>query len=37
MNVAMAMTVVRCPYCVSGDNFRQMTARSDGRSICNKC
>ena len=33
----MTMTVVRCPYCVSDDEFRQMIARSDGRFVCNKC
>ena len=37
VNIAMTMTVVRCPYCVSDDEFRQMIARSDGRFICNRC
>ena len=33
----MTETVVRCPYCVSGDQFRPMIAHVDGRFICNKC
>ena len=37
VNIAMNVTVVRCPYCVSGDDFRQMTALSDGRFICRQC
>ena len=37
MNVVMSMTVVRCPYCVSGDEFRAMAALSDGRYICRQC
>jgi DNA-directed RNA polymerase subunit RPC12/RpoP len=28
---------VRCPYCVSGLEFRPMVAHIDGRYICNKC
>jgi hypothetical protein len=30
------MTVVRCPYCVSDDEFRQMIARLGGRFACDK-
>jgi ribosomal protein S27AE len=29
--------VVRCPYCVLGDEFRPMAAHSNGRFVCNKC
>ena len=27
----------RCPYCVSGFEFRRMVSHVDGRHICNKC
>ena len=27
----------RCPYCISGVEFRRMIAHVDGRSICSKC
>ena len=37
VNVPMTMTVVRCPYCVSGDEFMPMTAVADGRFVCGKC
>ena len=37
VNMAMATTVVRCPYCVSDNEFRQMIAGLDGRFVCNKC
>ena len=33
----MTQKVVRCPYCVLGDEFRSMVAHLDGRFICNKC
>ena len=33
----MTMTLVRCPYCVSNDEFREMIARMDGRFVCNRC
>ena len=33
----MKRDVVRCPYCVSCDEFRPMVAHVDGRFICNKC
>jgi ribosomal protein S27AE len=29
--------IVRCPYCVSGLEFRAMVAHVDGRYICDKC
>jgi hypothetical protein len=32
----MVETVVRCPYCVLGDNFMEMVAHIDGRMICRK-
>lgn len=37
MNVAVIMTVIRCPYCVAGDEFRPMTAHRSGRYVCGKC
>lgn len=37
VNIAINMTVVRCPYCVSGDEFRPMAALSDGRFTCRQC
>jgi hypothetical protein len=37
VNVAISMTVVRCPYCISGDEFRPMAALSDGRFVCRQC
>ena len=33
----MTENVMRCPYCVSGHEFRPMIAHVDGRFICNKC
>jgi uncharacterized protein (DUF983 family) len=29
--------VVRCPYCVSGYEFKPMEAVGDGRFACGKC
>jgi hypothetical protein len=30
--------VVRCPYCVDGDNFKILTARSGGKwFLCSEC
>jgi hypothetical protein len=29
--------VVRCPYCVSGIEFRPMIAYKDGRFVCREC
>ncbi len=29
--------VVRCPYCVSGIEFRPMIAYEDGRFVCREC
>ena len=37
VNVTMTMTVVRCPYCISGNEFRPMTAVAEGRFVCGKC
>lgn len=34
---SMAINVVRCPYCVSEDEFRPMTAVGSGRYVCAKC
>jgi hypothetical protein len=33
----MVAPVIRCPYCVFGDNFMEMVAHLDGRMICRKC
>jgi|HubBroStandDraft_6_1064221.scaffolds.fasta_scaffold13809_4 hypothetical protein len=33
----MVETVVRCPYCVCENQFREMVAHLDGRLICRKC
>jgi hypothetical protein len=33
----MLHRVVRCPYCVLGDNFMEMVAHIDGRMICRRC
>jgi len=37
VSLAMIPVVVRCPYCVSGDEFRPMTAHGAGRFVCAKC
>ena len=37
MNAPSPTKIVRCPYCVLGDEFRQMIRHVDGRFICNKC
>lgn len=29
--------IVRCPYCVLGDNFRPMLAKDGGWFVCQKC
>ena len=29
--------IVRCPYCLSGDDFRLMSPRPEGWFICPKC
>ena len=29
--------IVRCPYCVLGQEFRQMVSHVDGRYICSGC
>jgi DNA-directed RNA polymerase subunit RPC12/RpoP len=31
------LMVVRCPYCVLGEEFRPMVAHLDRRFICAKC
>ena len=33
----MVYKVVRCPYCVSGIQFRPMVPRLDGRFVCDEC
>jgi hypothetical protein len=33
----MAEKIVRCPYCVLGDNFMEMVGHVDGRMICRRC
>lgn len=37
VNIAMNTTVVRCPYCVAGDEFKPMAALSGGRFVCRQC
>jgi uncharacterized protein (DUF983 family) len=32
-----AVIVVRCPYCVSGDEFKPMAAAGNRRFACGKC
>lgn len=29
--------VIRCPHCMVGMEFRQMTAYKDGRFVCRDC
>jgi hypothetical protein len=31
------MYVTRCPYCVQGNEFREMAVGIDGRMICTQC
>jgi hypothetical protein len=33
----MADQIVRCPYCVLGEDFRRMLPRLGGWFICQKC
>jgi hypothetical protein len=33
----MANSIVRCPYCVLGDDFRPMLPKQEGWFICVKC
>ena len=33
----MTQTVVRCPYCVLGLQFRPMVPHVDGRFVCDMC
>jgi len=33
----MTDPVVRCPYCVVGNDFREMVAHLDGRLVCAMC
>jgi hypothetical protein len=33
----MIHKVVRCPYCVSGVQFRPMEPRLNGRFVCDEC
>jgi hypothetical protein len=37
VNIAMNTTVVRCPYCVAGDQLKPMAALSGGRFVCRQC
>ena len=37
MNAPTTIAVVRCPYCVLGDEFRPMTDAGSGRFFCTKC
>jgi hypothetical protein len=33
----MAEQIVRCPYCMLGDDFRPMLPKPGGWCICQKC
>ena len=33
----MTVSVVRCPFCVLGYEFRPMVEHPDGKFVCNKC
>jgi hypothetical protein len=33
----MVQKIVRCPYCVFENDFREMVSHLDGRVICRKC
>jgi hypothetical protein len=33
----MAEQIVRCPYCILGDDFRPMLPKPGGWFICQKC
>ena len=33
----MPEQIVRCPYCVLGDDFRPMLPKLEGWFICSKC
>jgi hypothetical protein len=35
--VTTNILVVRCPYCVLGDEFRPMAGAGSGRFVCAKC
>jgi hypothetical protein len=37
LNITETVTVVRSPYCVSGDEFKAIAAVADGRFACGKC
>jgi len=33
----MAEKIIRCPYCVLGDDFRRMLSKTGGWFVCQKC
>jgi hypothetical protein len=33
----MAVRILRCPYCVLGNDFRPMLRKREGWFICSKC
>jgi len=35
--LTMTEEIVRCPYCVLDDHFRQMLCRPEGWFVCQKC
>jgi Zn ribbon nucleic-acid-binding protein len=37
VNTDLGGSVVRCPFCVLGDEFRPMLSHEDGIFICGKC
>jgi hypothetical protein len=32
-----SILVLRCPYCTTGDDFKQLRAYKDGRFVCDEC
>jgi hypothetical protein len=35
--ITITPTIVSCPYCALGNDFRPMVPHSDGRYICTRC
>jgi Zn ribbon nucleic-acid-binding protein len=36
-SAGLSGTVVRCPFCVLGDEFRPMVSNAEGEFTCEKC
>lgn len=32
-----SILILRCPYCTTGDDFRELRAYKDGRFVCDAC